>query len=395
VTARRRAPRVATGLQALLERPAAVRGQRLGLIANPTSVTPDLRHASLLLHASRAFRLVALFGPEHGIWADAQDLVEVEDTRDARTRLPVHSLYGRTRVPTEAMLEGIDTLLFDVQDVGSRYYTFIYTMLHAMEACAAHGRRLIVLDRPNPLGGATVDGNLLDPQFVSFVGLHPLPVRHGLTVGELALLFREERGLDVDLKVIRMRGWRRAMTFEETGLPWVLPSPNMPTPDTAFVYPGGCLVEGTNLSEGRGTTRPFELVGAPWIDPWTLAEALEAERLPGVRFRPVFFTPTFQKHAGRPCGGVQVFVTDRGRFSAWLTYLLLIAHARRQDERRFAWRDPPYEYERVKRPIDILCGTDRIRLAIEAGTPLRRLAPGWKEDGRRFLRARREFLLYR
>jgi uncharacterized protein YbbC (DUF1343 family) len=372
-----------------------VRGQRLGLIANPTSVTPDLVHASEALHRSRAFRLVALFGPEHGIWADAQDLVEVEDTRDPRTGLPVHSLYGRTRVPTEAMLSGLDTLVFDVQDVGSRYYTFIYTMLHAMEACAAHGRRLLVLDRPNPLGGDAVDGNLLDPRFVSFVGLHPLLTRHGLTVGELALLFREERGLDLDLKVLRMRGWRRGMTFEETGLPWVMPSPNMPTPDTAVVYPGGCLVEGTNLSEGRGTTRPFELVGAPWLDPWKLAEALEAERLPGVRFRPVFFTPTFQKHAGRLCGGVQVFVTDRRRFSAWLTYLLLIVHARRQDERRFAWRDPPYEYEHVKRPFDILCGTDRIRIAIESGTPLRRLAPAWKDDARRFQRGRRDFLLYR
>lgn len=395
MTARRGAPRVASGLQALLARPAVVRGQRLGLIANPTSVTPDLVHASQALHASRAFRLVALFGPEHGIWADAQDLVEVEDTRDPRTGLPVHSLYGRTRVPTEAMLSGVDTLVFDVQDVGSRYYTFIYTMLHAMEACAAHGRRLVVLDRPNPLGGEVVDGNRLDPRFTSFVGLHPLLVRHGLTVGELALLFREERGLDLDLKVIRMRGWRRAMAFEETGLPWVMPSPNMPTPDTAVVYPGGCLVEGTNLSEGRGTTRPFELVGAPWLDPWKLAEALDAERLPGVRFRPVYFTPTFQKHAGRLCGGVQVFVTDRRRFSAWLTYLLLVVHARRQDERRFAWRDPPYEYEQVKRPFDILCGTDRIRIAIESGTPLRRLAPAWKEDARRFQRARRDFLLYR
>jgi uncharacterized protein YbbC (DUF1343 family) len=358
-------------------------------------VTPDLVHASQALHGSRAFRLVALFGPEHGIWADAQDLVEVEDSRDPRTGLPVHSLYGRTRVPTEAMLSGIDTLVFDVQDVGSRYYTFIYTMLHAMEACAQHGRRLVVLDRPNPLGGEVVDGNRLDPRFVSFVGLHPLPVRHGLTVGELALLFREQRGLDLDLKVIRMRGWRRAMTFEETGLPWVMPSPNMPTPDTATVYPGGCLVEGTNLSEGRGTTRPFELVGAPWLDPWTLTEALQSERLPGVRFRPVFFTPTFQKHAGRLCGGVQVFVTDRRRFSAWLTYLLLIEHARRQDARRFAWRDPPYEYEQFKRPFDILCGTDRIRIAIESGTPLRRLAPAWKEDARSFQRVRRDFLLYR
>jgi uncharacterized protein YbbC (DUF1343 family) len=284
--------------------------------------------------------------------------------------------------------------VFDVQDVGSRYYTFVYTMLHAMEACALHGRRLIVLDRPNPLDGATVDGNVLDPAFTSFVGLHPLAARHGMTVGELALLFRKERALDLDLKVVRMRGWRRDMAFEDTRLPWVMPSPNMPTPETARVYPGACLVEGTNLSEGRGTTRPFELVGAPWLDPWKLARALEAERLPGAAFRPAFFTPTFQKHAGRLCGGVQVHVTDRRRFSAWLTYLLLIVHARAQNERRFLWRDPPYEYEHIKRPIDILCGTDRIRLAIEGGTPLRRLRGGWQEDAKRFRRRRQEFLLY-
>ncbi len=390
----RRATRVTTGLESLLARPAAVRGQRLGLVANPTSVTRDLTHASLAMHGTRGFKLVALFGPEHGIWADAQDLVEVEDSRDPRTGLPVHSLYGRTRVPTHSMLSGIDTLVFDVQDVGSRYYTFIYTMLHAMEACAQHGRRLLVLDRPNPLGGAAVDGNVLDPAFASFVGLHPLATRHGMTVGELALLFRKERRLEVDLKVVRMRGWRREMAYEDTGQAWVLPSPNMPTPDTAWVYPGACLVEGTNLSEGRGTTRPFELVGAPWLDPWKLARALASQKLPGVAFRPVYFTPTFQKHAGRLCGGVQVHVTDRKRFSAWLTYLLLIEAARAQDERRFLWRDPPYEYEHIKRPIDILCGTDGVRLAIESGAGVKKLVPAWQEEVRRFRRRCSEFLLY-
>jgi uncharacterized protein YbbC (DUF1343 family) len=215
-----------------------------------------------------------------------------------------------------------------------------------------------------------------------------------MTVGELALLFRDELGLAVDLTVVRMSGWRRAMTFEETGLPWIAPSPNMPTVDTAFVYPGGCLVEGTNLSEGRGTTRPFELVGAPWLDAWRLARDLERERLPGVRFRPAFFSPTFHKYAGRLCGGVQVHVTDRRRFRAFLTYLLVITHCRRQDPARFAWRDPPYEYEYVKRPIDVLCGTDSVRRAIDSGVSPRRLLPDWDKELRAFRRRRARHLLY-
>jgi uncharacterized protein YbbC (DUF1343 family) len=371
-----------------------MRGLRVGLVANPSSVTPDLVHASLALRRVRGVRLAALFGPEHGVSADAQDLVEVGHSRDAVTGLPVHSLYGDTRVPTPEMLAGVDAMVFDVQDVGSRYYTFVYTMLHVLQACAREGKRAVVLDRPNPLGGVAVEGNVLDPAYRSFVGLHFLAVRHGMTVGELALMFREELSLDLDLHVVPMRGWRRAMDFEETGLPWVLPSPNMPTVDTAFVYPGGCLVEGTNLSEGRGTTRPFELVGAPWLDGPALARRMDGERLPGVAFRPAVFTPTFQKHAGRACHGVQVHVTDRARFPAFLTYLLLLHHARRQDPERFAWRDPPYEYERVKLPIDILCGTDRIRRVIESGVSPRRLAAGWRCEAASFRRRRAKFLLY-
>jgi uncharacterized protein YbbC (DUF1343 family) len=386
-------PRVETGLTRLLREPRRLRGLRFGLVANPTSVTPTLAHAAQAFHSSRSFRLLRLFGPEHGIWANAQDLVEVEDGRDPATRLPVLSLYGRTRVPTPEMLAGLDAIVFDVQDVGSRYYTFIYTMLHVLEACARESRKVVVLDRPNPLGGE-VDGNVLDPEYRSFVGLHPLAVRHGMTVGELALMFRAELGLEVDLEVVKMRGWRRDMHFEDTGLPWVLPSPNVPTVDTAFVYPGGCLVEGTNLSEGRGTTRPFELVGAPWLDPWRLVRDLVRERIPGVTFRPAYFTPTFHKHAGRPCGGVQVHVTDRDRFPAFLAYLLLIHHARRQDAKAFAWRDPPYEYEFVKRPIDILCGTDRVRRTIEAGISPRTLVAGWRREAATFRRRRRKYLLY-
>jgi uncharacterized protein YbbC (DUF1343 family) len=382
------------GLEALVSRPGRWRGLRLGLITNASAVTRGLRQAILALRSVRGLRLSALFAPEHGLWADAQDLVEVEDARDPVTGLPVFSLYGQTRVPTRDMLEGVDALLFDVQDVGTRYYTFLSTLLLALEACAAHGRRLVVLDRPNPLGGVLMDGNVLDPAYLSFVGAHPIPVRHGLTLGELALLFRDERELKVDVTVVRLRGWRRAMHFEDTGLPWVMTSPNMPTVDTAFVYPGGCLVEGTNLSEGRGTTRPFELVGAPWLDPWRLAAELESERIPGVRFRPLFFRPAFHKHAGRPCGGVQVHVTDRRRFPAYLAYLLLIFHARRLDPARFAWRDPPYEYERVRPPLDVLCGTDRVRRCLDAGRSPRTLLPSWKEEMARFRRRRAPYLLY-
>ncbi len=386
--------RVRSGLDQVLRKPQVLAGQRVGLVANPSAVTSTFEPAATALRSCRAVKLAALFGPEHGFAADAQDLVEVGHGEDRTTGLPVFSLYGATRVPTEEMLEGIDTLVFDVQDVGSRYYTFAYTMLHCLEAGAGYGRRVVVLDRPNPLGGSKMEGNVLDPGFISFVGMHPLPVRHGLTVGELALLFREERSLDVDLTVIPMTGWTREMTFEDSGLPWVMPSPNMPTVDTAVVYPGGCLVEGTNLSEGRGTTRPFELVGAPWIDGRILARDLNAEGLPGVRFRPVVFTPTFQKHAGEACGGVQVHVTNRGTFPAFLTYLLLLHHARRQNEARFAWRRPPYEYELVKLPFDILCGTDTVRRAMEAGRSPRALEAGWREELSRFRRQRSRFLLY-
>jgi uncharacterized protein YbbC (DUF1343 family) len=388
------ARRVKVGLESLLDDPAVLRGQRVGLVVNPSSITPGLEHASVALAGRRGVDVRALFGPEHGIAADAQDLVEVGHSRDRETGLPVFSLYGDTRVPTPEMLEHVDAMVYDVQDVGARYYTFVYTMLYVMEACARERKRVVVLDRPNPIGGDAVEGNVIDPRYLSFVGLHPLAVRHGMTAGELALLFAEERGIDVDLHVIRMKGWKRAMYWEDTGLPWVLPSPNVPTVDTAVVYPGGCLVEGTNLSEGRGTTKPFELVGAPWLDGHALARDLAKERIPGVGFRAASFTPTFQKHAGLMCHGVQLHVTDRSRFPSFLTYLLLVHHARRQDPKRFAWREPPYEYETVKLPFDILCGTDAVRRAIEDGVSPKRLAPGWAKESSAFRRRRRKHLLY-
>jgi uncharacterized protein YbbC (DUF1343 family) len=388
------ARRVRSGLEVLLARPGMIRGLRLGLVANPASVTGDLVHAARALAHVRGARLTALFGPEHGFAAHAQDLEEVGDSRRGAEGLPVYSLYGETRVPTPRMLEGLDALVVDLQDVGSRYYTYAWTMLHVLQACARQGRRVIVLDRPNPLGGTALGGNVLEPGYESFVGAHPVAVRHGMTMGELALMLREERTFDVDLQIVRMRGWQRRMHYEDTGLPWVLPSPNMPTVETAFVYPGGCLVEGTNLSEGRGTTRPFELVGAPWLDGDALARALEQEDLPGVGFRSVAFTPTFQKHAGQLCRGVQVHIRDRRRFDAFLTYLLLMHHARKQDLARFDWREPPYEYELVKPPIDILAGTDRIRQTLEAGLSPRRLARGWAKPLQAFPRRRRRVLDY-
>jgi len=387
--------RVRTGLEELLKHPSRIKGARVGLIANPTAVTPDLTHAALHLKRLKGPRLVALFGPEHGVFANAQDLEEVGDLKDPKTGLRVWSLYGTTRVPTRTMLLGIDVLIFDIQDVGSRYYTFIYTMLHAMQACAAHGVRLIVLDRPNPIGGRCVQGNLLDPRFLSFVGMHPLAVRHGMTVGELALMFADELDLSLDLEVIPMENYRRGMDYEDTGLPWVLPSPNMPTVDTAYVYPGGCLIEGTNLSEGRGTTRPFHLIGAPWLDPWKLAEDLRRADLPGLGFRPCYFTPTFQKHAGVLCGGVEVHLTDRRKIDAFYAYLVIIEKARAQDKTKFEWRKPPYEYEFIKPPIDILCGTSDVREAIEAGRPVSRFKAQFESEAKAFEVIRKPYLIYR
>ena len=386
--------RVRSGLEELLARPSRLKGAKVGLIANPTAVTPDLVHAALHLKALKGAKLVALFGPEHGVFANAQDLEEVGDLKDPETGLPVYSLYGRTRVPTVQMLKGIDTLIFDIQDVGSRYYTFIYTMLHAMQACAAHGVRLIVLDRPNPIGGAVVQGNVLDPAFLSFVGMHPLAVRHGMTVGELAVMFAHELGLKLKLDIIAMKGWRRSMDFEDTGLPWVLPSPNMPTVDTTFLYPGGCLIEGTNLSEGRGTTRPFHFIGAPWLDPWKLASDLDRAGLAGLAFRPCYFTPTFQKHAAKLCGGVEVHITDRSQIDAFYAYLVIIEKARAQNKAKFAWRTPPYEYEFIKPPIDILCGTSDVRKAIEAGKPVRRFKASFDAQAKAFEVVRAPHLIY-
>lgn len=388
-------PRVKSGLERLKDEGKRLLGnRRVGLLCHQASVTSELEHAPEVVRSIRGARLVALFAPEHGLWGTAQAEARVATRRDRSTGTPIWSLYGKSRRPSPAMLSGLELLLCDLQDVGARYYTFVWTLALAMEACARAGVSMLVLDRPNPLGGLTVEGNVLDERFASFVGLHPLPVRHGMTIGELALYLNARRGLGTHLSVLPMSGWRREMAWESTGLPWIPPSPNMPTPDTARVYPGGCLIEGTNLSEGRGTTRPFEWVGAPFIEPEAWAAALRAERLPGVHFRPCVFQPAFEKWKGRECGGVQLHVTDRERFKPYLTGLALIATARRLYPTEFAWRKPPYEFEEKRLPIDILCGSDRVRRQIERGIPLRQIETSWRAKLLAFKRARRKFLLY-
>ena len=389
---------VVPGLEVLAERgfrPLA--GRRVGLVANPTAVTRGLAHAADLLHAAPGVRLAALFGPEHGVRGDAQYMAAVGGERDARTGLPVHSLYGEAREslrPSRELLERLDVLAFDVQDVGARYYTYQATMMLCMEAAAEAGKAFVVLDRPNPIGGVLVEGPALRPGFESFCGLHDVAVRHGMTVGELALLFHEERKLDIDLEVVTCRGWTREVPFRQTGLPWVLPSPNMPTPETALVYPGTCLLEGTNLSEGRGTTRPFELLGAPWLDGHRLAEDLAREKLPGVGFRPASFVPTWDKHAGARCHGVEIVVQDPSAFRPFRTGIAAVVHARAQDPTRFAWRTEPYEFTRDVPAFDLLCGSAREREAIEAGASVSEIGRAFLPEERAFARRRAPYLLY-
>lgn len=389
--------RVATGLERLVaDRFAPVRGARVGAIVNPTSIDAQIRHLADLLHQSPDVELAALFGPEHGARGEAQDMIGVGAAVDPRTGVPVHSLYGdgpESLSPRPEWLDGLDALIFDIQDVGSRYYTFIWTMLYAMRVAAGAAVRFVVLDRPNPIGGVLVEGPTIREGFGSFVGAHPVPIRHGLTVGEMARLLREECRLDLDLRVIPCAGYRRSMAWADTGLPWVQPSPNMPTPETALVYPGGCLVEGTNLSEGRGTTRPFELWGAPWIDPEALIAAVERPD-PGVVYRPVAFRPMFHKHQGEVCRGAYPHVTDPARYRPVREYLALIAGARRQGGDRFAYRTEPYEFVAEPIAIDLLFGSSRERLAIADDRPVNEIAATWRGDEDGFRERREPFLLY-
>jgi uncharacterized protein YbbC (DUF1343 family) len=370
-------------------------GRRIGLLCNPASVDAQFRHTADRIFQDSDLTLAALFGPQHGFRSDLQDnMVETPHACDARRRVPVFSLYSDTREPTPEMLDRIDILVVDLVDVGTRVYTFIYTMANCMRAAGRRGIPVVVCDRPNPIGGEAIEGACLEEPWTSFVGQFPIPMRHGMTIGELARLFNGAFDLGADVTVMELEGWRRSMYQDETGLPWIIPSPNLPTLDSAIVYPGAVLFEGTRLSEGRGTTRPFEIIGAPWIDGDRLAEAMNARGLPGVHFRPVFFEPTFQKHARHSCGGCQLHVTNRRTFAPLRTAVELIEEFHHEDPRRFAWREPPYEYEHEKEPIDILYGSDRLRRTLGAGDGVSTLIASWRPDEERFRRLRDQYLLY-
>ena len=373
-----------------------LKNKRVGVVSNPASIDARFQHIVDTFATSKDVKLAAIFGPQHGFRSDVQDnMIETSHNRDARRGVPVYSLYSETREPTAEMLRGLDALVIDLQDIGARIYTYIYTMANCLRACGRHGVAVIVCDRPNPINGVDVEGNLLRKGFESFVGLFPLPMRHGMTIAELARLFNEEFGLGAQLEVIRMEGWQRSEFHDATDLPWVMPSPNIPTLDSAVVYPGTVLFEGTLLSEGRGTTRPFELVGAPGIEAERFAGHLNELGLPGVFFRPAVFEPTFQKHAKQPCGGCQVHVTDRRTFKPVLTGVaLLAAFWQARGTALPLWRQPPYEYEHEKLPIDILSGSDALRTQIESGMGAAAIGATWQGEEGAFRKARAPYLLY-
>lgn len=377
--------KVKTGVDILIaEEKDLLKGKKVGLITNPTGVNADLTSSVDLLHEE--FELTALYGPEHGVRGDAQAGEYVDFYIDEKTGLPVYSLYGKTRKPTPEMLENVEALVFDIQDIGTRYYTYISTMAYAMEAAKENDIPFIVLDRPNPIGGKSIDGPVLETEFSSFIGLYPIPLRHGMTAGELAALFNEEFGIAADLTVVKMKGWRRSMNFDDTGLPFILPSPNMPTVNSTFVYPATGLIEGTNLSEGRGTTKPFELIGAPFINSTELAEQLNNLYLPGVRFRAASFTPSFSKHSGKLSHGVEVFVTDRDKFKPTETGLHIIKtiHDLYPDDFKFLENGH----------FNLLMGNDWVQAMIKNGASVEEIVSNYENGKKDFMKVRKEYLLY-
>ncbi|MEY3235285.1 MAG: hypothetical protein RL230_2556 [Pseudomonadota bacterium] len=389
IKASARAGKAVSGLEILMgQKRALLAGKRVGLITNPTGVTLKLESAIDLMARARDFKLAALFGPEHGVRGDAQAGAAVADNVDARTGLPAFSLYGTTRKPTPAMLAGLDVLVFDIQDIGARFYTYPWTLALVMQAAREAGIGVIVADRPNPIGGIRVEGPVLDSALASFVGAYPIPIRHGMTLGELALMMNTDFSIGCNLNVVRCTNWRRTDNASQTGLPWVPPSPNMPTIDTAFIYPGTCLIEGTNLSEGRGTAKPFELIGAPFIDAQALADKLNQRNLPGARFRPAWFTPSFSKFQGQLCAGVQVHITDRTSLAPVDAGIAILLEVVRHHGKDFSFLPgkPPF--------FDKLAGVSWLREAILAGESLDAIKTRWQPELAAFTLKRARRLLY-
>jgi len=390
---------VLSGLDVFFKEPTKyVQGKNLGLLVNHTSLTRNYFHSIVHLKSRNDLKIIKLFAPEHGLYGVDQDMAKIADAKDPVSGLAVQSLYGKdskSLTPSVEALNDIDTLIFDIQDIGARYYTFIYTMANCMKVCKEAGVRFVVCDRPNPINGIQIEGNLVREDQRSFVGQYPLLNRHGMTAGELAQLFREEFELDCDLKIVPMEGWKREMWYDQTGLPWVAPSPNMPTLETAVIYPGMCLIEGTHLSEGRGTTQPFELVGAPYIDSPKLANELIKEDLPGVFFRPHYFKPTFQKWANQVCGGVFIHVTDRTKFKPFLTSIAVIKAIAKLYPNEFEWRKEPYEFVSDRPAIDLLYGSTELRKSwLSPEMILSEIEASWEDDKERFQEIRKKYLLY-
>ena len=387
---------VQTGLERFLESPPAwVDNARLGLLCNAASVDRKLNHARKLIQRRFPDKLTALYCPQHGFFAEKQDnMIESADMIDPDLNIPAYSLYGKTRTPTEEMLKPIDVLLVDLQDVGTRVYTFIYTLSYCLEAAQAFNKRVVVLDRPNPINGLAVEGNCLDPDSCSFVGRYPLPMRHAMTIGELALLFNERFEIGCNLDVITMKGWRRSMFFQQTGLPWVPPSPNLPRPISAMVYPGQVIWEGTNVSEGRGTTLPFELFGAPYIIPEKILSAIKPEFVPGIILREVLFEPTANKWQAQACKGFQIHVTDPNEFRPYQTSLHLLQAVILHHRTAFKWKQPPYEYDTQRLPIDLIIGDRSIRERLENLESIDQIIESWQPKLNEFKGISRGFYLY-
>lgn len=386
-----------TGLEIFLKKEhKRYRDLRLGVLCNQASNDRNLRHISdLVLDKKLKLNVTCFFGPQHGIRGEKQDnMIESSDFDDPRSGLPIYSLYGDFREPTEAMVANIDAFLIDLQDIGTRIYTFMYTMANCMRAAAKAKKRVIVLDRPNPIDGLHTEGNLLEPAFASFVGQYPIVVRHGLSMGELALLFDEQFGIHCDLDIVRMKGWNRKMTAWDWKRDWVVPSPNIPTPLAAQVFPGSVLFEGTNVSEGRGTTHPFEWIGAPYINSDKLAGQMNQQKLAGVYFRPIYFQPTYHKGKDEVCGGVQIHITDATKFRPYLAGVRLLHKIYELYPEQFKWKQPPYEYEYEKMPIDLIAGTDQLRKSVEAIKGSAEFEKRCVAEDKAFAKVRKPYLIY-